>query len=288
MVLSTIMHYEVYEPTTDPTHAVIMANLLGGTLHPTGPLEGDHAYRARWIAEHSPAVVIAYERPATGGHIDRVTRSAAKIGRILSAELDHWGNLPTVLAGSSAGGLSVLEVANSQTIRTDYISVSDPAGLRCSNVWHGLRAWRRHQTNVEAQRTAMEHNQHPIPGQPPWSQIARAQNLLRTARDVRAYRDSWWQPNAISHLSQLARSESFAATTIHAEFYGRTFTATAPESAAVARYLQSQRPSSFAAPFVAEYYPDRLHSWPDDPARFAASITDTLAMRPLGTHTKVK
>lgn len=282
------MRTHISVPENDPTHVVVMPNVLGGSLEAFGPNDGDHAYRADWIAKHTGAVVLAYERPGTGNHLNRGARESvqpknypattAAAGRVLSREIELWGDIPVVFSGASSGGMDILEIARSETVRPDAIGIFDPVGRKKVTTQQGFKLWLDYQRHIESTRPESARNQNPMASPHGWSELNAVVGLARTVREMHAYANAWRTPRSVEHLSHIATAPAFSEVAVNVVFPGKTFTSTQAETKITAANLQDARPDSYTAPFVVTFVPEIYHSWTDDPANFARFTQETTAL----------
>ncbi len=284
--------YKVFLPKIEPTHIAVSGQIFGDTVSPTGPLPGLHAYRAQWAAEHSSAIVIAYERrKSTKFFIDLAARrdvqpanyaaTASKTAALIDKvedRLDPHSKLPSLFVGASAGFFDGLEVARTEKARVNAIGGFDTPGVCNVRTVRWLCNWAGYQVCTELRKPPSQRNQHPFRAAPEdwwYAKQAAVQGMFRAFREIPLYSNAWRGTRALDTLAYLATAPAFQQTTIAATFPGKTFIAPPDQIAANVQSLSTLERPEDAATFRINYEPDLYHSWTDDPANYTKLVDDT-------------
>jgi hypothetical protein len=284
--------YKVFLPKTEPTHIAVTGQIFGDTLASTGPMPGMHAYRARWAAEHSGAIVIAYERRSStkffidlaawhdvqpANYAATASETAALIDRV-EDRLDPHRELPSLFVAASAGFFDGLQIARTEKARVNAIGGFDTPGVYDVSAIRGYYNWVGYQACAERRKPASQHNQHPFKAEPKdwwYARQAAAKGVLRAFSEIPLYTNAWRGTRALETLAYMATAPAYHRTTIRAVFPGKTFTAPPDNIAGMVNDLNALERPEGAASFQALYEPDHYHSWTDDPANYTKLVDAT-------------
>lgn len=277
--------YEVFEPSDapQPTTAVAMGNILGGSL------EGDHGYRAQYMANELGVFVVAYERVGTGKRVfdlgahsavqpNHYIGNAARTGSLLHRVIDGLGVDTSMIFGASAAATDAIVMTYTDAIHPDALALYDPVGVRTAGWREGFTDWLHHQ-QLEGQRPEEARNHNPMEPKPqPWATLDAVKSLVRIAPEMAYYGNVWRSDIALRGLARLLSDERYDDIVINAVFPGKTFTAENGNADIIEKIFgqMTTRGAVDRASAQFAHLAGRYHSWTDDPANVAELTKETL------------